>query len=199
MALTATATPDMVTEIQDHLRLSQDTAVFMANIDRKNLKYSVKLRHSFRDGVQQLTEDIKPYYHKSGIVYVKSKSHCARIAKALVGSGICAEQYHADLPDSAKESILSKWMAGEIDVLVGTVGSSLVTNNVISDYLFPDSSWIRDQQNRRQIRDAFQCTKGPHKVTNIRAHRKLLTCHLQLCSRNRKGRTGRTARGLHYM
>ena len=115
LALTATATPRVVDDIQNKLGFRQKN-VFRMSFERKNLAYLVsrtedKMRETFRllgesDG--------------SAVVYARSRKKTKEIAKELCLAGISATFYNAGLENSVRDARQKDWQEGKVRVMVAT-------------------------------------------------------------------------------
>lgn len=115
LALTATATPIVVDDIQDKLRFKRKQ-VFRKSFERKNLNYVV--RHTDAKFAQLMT--ILNNVAGSSIVYVRSRQQTKEIADQLNSRGISADYYHAGLLDADKNRKQEAWKQGSIRVIVAT-------------------------------------------------------------------------------
>ena len=115
LALTATATPDVVNDIQEKLEFKEKN-VFRKSFERKNLIYLVRE-----------IEDKKRYLLKifskqrgSSVVYVRSRKKCKELAEFLKTNNIRAEYYHAGLKNEVKDFRQDRWKRGVVQVMVAT-------------------------------------------------------------------------------
>lgn len=115
LALTATATPQVVNDIVTHLQF-KNHRIFTMSFARKNLSYVV--RHS-EDKMSQLLHIINNV-NGSGIVYVRSRNKTKLIATELIRHGISADYYHAGLAIEDKEDKQNKWNGGQTRIIVAT-------------------------------------------------------------------------------
>ena len=115
LALTATATPDVVKDIMEKLSF-KNGRVFAKSFARDNLTYVV--RHS-EDKMTQLVQILQKV-PGSGIVYVRSRAKTKQIAEELLFRGISADYYHAGLDNEDKSDKQNKWKSGETRVIVAT-------------------------------------------------------------------------------
>ena len=115
LALTATATPVVVEDIQRCLEFKAPN-VFSMSFARSNLSYVV--RHT----EEKLTELIHILRSVSGtaIVYVRSRKRTKQISDELNRAGIHADYYHAGLYVEDKEDKQNKWTNNECRVMVAT-------------------------------------------------------------------------------
>lgn len=115
LALTATATPDVVTDIMEKLEFRSHN-VFSKSFKRDNISYVV--RHC-DDKVAQLVHILNSV-PGSAIVYVRSRRKTKMIADELVFNRITADFYHAGLDSEDKNDKQNKWKQGETRVIVAT-------------------------------------------------------------------------------
>lgn len=124
MALTATATPAVVADIQHKLHFNSSAKVFKATFERPNLTYSVlhaedKLTPCLRL-LDSLHDPETGHWLGSAIVYVRSRKKTAELSEALTREGLPATFYHAGLRASEKEERQNAWMSGEVPIVVAT-------------------------------------------------------------------------------
>ena len=115
LALTATATPEVVTDIQKRL-LFTDENVFRKSFARSNLCYVVR---SVENKEEQMLH-ILNHVPGSSIVYVRNRRKTAQIAEILTKEGISATHYHAGLSNYDKDVKQQSWKRGETRVMVAT-------------------------------------------------------------------------------
>ena len=115
LALTATATPRTVDDIQEKLHFRAPN-VLRKSFARPNLTYLV--RHC-DDKLSQLIR-ILQRMHGSAVVYVRSRQRTAEIASALHAEGITATFFHAGLSREKKSERQRAWMDGQLRVMVAT-------------------------------------------------------------------------------
>ncbi len=115
LALTATATPQVIDDIQ--LRLAfRHKCVFRMSFERKNLAYVV--RHS-SDKEQQLIHILK-HVDGAAIVYARSRRHTQEYANLLKKAGFSATFFHAGLDNAEKDRRQSAWQHDEVRIMVAT-------------------------------------------------------------------------------
>lgn len=115
IALTATATPEVVSDIQQRLQFRLEN-VFRMSFERKNLAYVV--RHT-EDKESELLH-ILQRVDGSGIVYTRNRKKTKEISQFLNRNHITATFYHAGLNDETKDSRQKAWLKGEFRVMVAT-------------------------------------------------------------------------------
>ena len=115
LALTATATPAVVDDIQDKLGFGSHN-VFRMSFERKNLAYVV--RHSADKEAEAL--HILQRVDGPAIVYVRSRAKAKEVAEYLAGQGISATYYHAGLDNADKDARQKAWVSDKARVMVAT-------------------------------------------------------------------------------
>ena len=117
LALTATATPQVVEDIQAKLsRKEASFNVFRMSFERKNLAYVV--RHA-DNKIEQLIHILK-HVKGSAIVYARSRMRTKEFAQIISESGITATFYHAGLDAAVKDQRQREWQQNKYRVMVAT-------------------------------------------------------------------------------
>lgn len=116
IALTATATPQVVQDIQDRLAFGKDSQVFQKSYARSNLSYSV-LREEGKEGK---LIDILQRVPGTGVVYVRNRRKTKEIALRLRQFGISADYYHAGLDPAERETKQLDWIHDKVRIMVST-------------------------------------------------------------------------------
>lgn len=115
LALTATATPEVVDDIQERLHFAEKR-VFRMSFERKNLAYIV--RHA-TDKRQQLIH-ILQCVEGSAVVYVRSRRRAKEMAELLCANGLSATFYHAGLESTQKDERQKSWQNDKTRIMVAT-------------------------------------------------------------------------------
>lgn len=152
LALTATATPGVVNDIQDKLAFKRHH-VLQASFERSNLVYLVRE-----------VEDKQKYLLKSlsrnqgyGIIYTRSRKRTREIAEMLVKNHISADYYHAGLDYDTRETKQDSWQKGNKRVMVSTnafgMGIDKADVRFVIHYDLPDTLEAYYQEAGRAGRD----------------------------------------------
>ena len=115
LALTATATPEVVKDIQQRLAFKEEN-VFRMSFERKNLAYIVRRT----EGKQEELLHILKHVDGSAIVYAHNRKRTKEYAQLLNENGITATFYHAGLSNDTKDQRQKSWVKGETRVMVAT-------------------------------------------------------------------------------
>jgi len=117
IALTATATPKVQTDIQRNLQM-EEAALFKSSFNRKNLYYEVRPKV---DTKKQLIKYVKGHKGKSGIVYCLSRKKVEEIAELLAVNDVKALPYHAGLDPHVRMANQDAFLNEDVDVIVATI------------------------------------------------------------------------------
>ncbi|MEJ6755262.1 MAG: DNA helicase RecQ [Flavobacteriales bacterium] len=117
IALTATATPKVQSDIQKNLEMT-DATVFKASFNRDNLFYEVKPKKNVQ---KEIIRFIKTRIGKSGIIYCLSRKKVEEIAQLLQVNGMSALPYHAGLDPNKRARHQDMFLMEECDIIVATI------------------------------------------------------------------------------
>ena len=117
IALTATATPKVQSDIQKNLGM-MDARVFKSSFNRPNLYYEIRDKS---DPKREIIKFIKQHPHRSGIIYCLSRKKVEELAELLNVNGIRALPYHAGLDAKTRAENQDMFLSEEIDVIVATI------------------------------------------------------------------------------
>lgn len=115
LALTATATPEVVKDIQDKLLFRQEH-VFKMSFTRKNLAYVVRHTEDKESELLHIINSIPG----TVIVYCRSRKGCRDLAAQLEERGLTATFYHAGLSNCEKDERQRLWQTDQCRVMVAT-------------------------------------------------------------------------------
>lgn len=152
LALTATATTEVIDDIQEQLEFKEKN-VFRMSFERKNLAYVVR---SSDNKMQQLIHILNSI-SGSAIVYVRSRKLAKEISEYILNNNISATFYHAGLERSTKDERQKKWHDDEVRVMVATnafgMGIDKPDVRVVIHISCPDSIEAYFQEAGRAGRD----------------------------------------------
>jgi len=117
IALTATATPKVQSDIQKNLGMN-NAKVFKSSFNRPNLYYEVRDKS---DQKKEIIRFIKQHPGKSGIIYCLSRKKVEELAELLQINGIKALPYHAGLDAAVRAKNQDAFLMEDIDVIVATI------------------------------------------------------------------------------
>ena len=117
IALTATATPKVQTDIQKNLGML-DAHVFKSSFNRPNLYYEIRDKSNPKADIIKF---IKKNAGKSGIIYCLSRKKVEEFAELLNINGIKALPYHAGLDAKTRAENQDMFLMEEVDVIVATI------------------------------------------------------------------------------
>jgi ATP-dependent DNA helicase RecQ len=117
IALTATATPKVQSDIQKNLGML-DARVFKSSFNRENLYYEIRDKSNPK---REIIRFIKDNPGKSGIIYCLSRKKVEEIAELLNVNGIKALPYHAGMDAATRAHNQDAFLMEEVDVIVATI------------------------------------------------------------------------------
>ncbi len=152
LALTATATPEVVEDIQEKLEF-RERNVFLKSFKRDNLSYVVRHVEDKLGHMLHILQSVPG----SAIVYVRNRQHTKEVAEWLNDKGFVATYYHAGLNHSEKTKRQEAWKRGEVRVMVCTnafgMGIDKPDVRVVIHLDLPDSLEAYFQEAGRAGRD----------------------------------------------
>ncbi len=152
LALTATATPKVVNDIQERLRF-ENGKLIQKSFARNNLNYLVRERE---DKMAYLLQSVKRV-KGSGIVYVRSRKLTREISEYLKKNKVSADYYHAGLSGVNRAKKQENWKNGKTRVIIATnafgMGIDKADVRFVIHFGLPDSPEAYYQEAGRVGRD----------------------------------------------
>ena len=115
LALTATATPEVIVDIQQKLQFQQQ-CVFRMSFKRDNLAYVVRRTQDKEAELVHILNSVPG----TAVVYVRSRRRTVDISRMLNQAGISATHYHAGLEHATKDKHQQQWQNDDVRVIVAT-------------------------------------------------------------------------------
>lgn len=116
VALTATATANVVEDIKDKLGFGRDSKVFRKSFYRSNLVYMVFREEDKYGRLLRIIRKVRG----SGIVYVRNRRRTQEVAQYLASQGVTATYYNAGMPAKDRDKHQQRWHEGKVEVIVAT-------------------------------------------------------------------------------
>ncbi len=144
IALTATATPEVVSDISLQLKL-EEAAIIKSSFVRKNLSYQVHFEEDKLFRIEQLLKK----NNETAIIYVRSRKNTVETSSHLNSLGISSSFYHGGISSEEKKQRLENWLQGSIKVMVATNAFGMGIDN-------PDVRFVFHTQLPESMESYFQ-------------------------------------------
>jgi ATP-dependent DNA helicase RecQ len=147
MALTATATARVRTDIITHLKL-REPEIFVASFNRPNLTYRVVPKDQ---PLKQIIDFVRKRESESGIIYCASRATAERTAEALAGRGFSARAYHAGLDAGERARNQEQFLRDDTRIICATIAFGMGINK-------PNVRWVIHHDLPKNIEGYYQET-----------------------------------------
>ncbi len=153
LALTATATTDVQTDIVSQLAFNK-VALFRQSFARNNIFYDIRYSEN-KNG-----DTLKHAGKGCGIVYCRSRKQTEAVSKYLLQAGIGSTAYHAGMPKDKRDEAQEKWMSNAVPVIVATTAFGMGIDKpdvrTVLHYDAPEHPEAYYQEAGRAGRDGIQ-------------------------------------------
>lgn len=120
IALTATATPKVQSDIEKNLGL-RNPKIYISSFNRTNLYYEIQPKIKKEQTIKHIVKFITQHKGKSGIIYTLNRKTTEELADILVANNIKAVAYHAGLDQKLRAKRQDQFLNEDVQVIVATI------------------------------------------------------------------------------
>ncbi|MEO6130333.1 MAG: DNA helicase RecQ, partial [Saprospiraceae bacterium] len=120
MALTATATPKVQSDIVKSLEMRNERK-FISSFNRPNLYYEVRPKLNKDQTIKEILQILKGAGGPSAIIYVQARKTTEELAQMLNLNGLSAAPYHAGMDSKTRASVQDNFLSEEVKVICATI------------------------------------------------------------------------------
>ncbi len=159
MALTATATPKVQTDIIKSLDMRNERK-FVSSFNRPNLFYEVRPKLNKEQTIKEILQILKGAGSPSAIIYVQARKTTEELAEMLNLNGILAAPYHAGMDGKSRASVQDAFLGEDVKVICATIAFGMGIDKpdvrVVIHYDIPKSIENYYQETGRGGRDGLE-------------------------------------------